>query len=91
MSRTWYTLADIERLTGAKRRAVQLWADAGALKALPQSDRAGSGTHRQFPQKELEIAAILTPLARMGIPIGQLCRGSTVIRKLPLWSKRQDK
>ena len=90
MSKPIYTLADIERLTGAKRRAAQVWADARILQPVPESDRAGSGTHRRFTQKELEIAAVLAPLAGMGIPIGSLARVATVIRKLPLWSKREN-
>ena len=43
-----YTLADLERVTGAKRRSLQLWADAEVIQADPRR-RAGTGTHGGFP------------------------------------------
>ncbi len=69
-----YSLAEIVRRTGAKRRAVQLWADGGVLHALPETDRSGTGVHRMFTFDELQIAALLVPLASIGTPIGMLRR-----------------
>lgn len=67
-----YTLADIVRRTGAKRRSVQLWADAGVIRALEETQHGGSGVHRLFGDQELEIAALVSALAEMAISIGAL-------------------
>ena len=69
---TGYTLAQVTKRTGAKRRSVQLWADAGIIEADPDTDRAGTGVHRRFALDEVKIAALLAPLADWGVPIGWL-------------------
>ena len=79
---TFYILKEVAGLTGAKPRSLQLWADAGVLQPLPKTNRAGSGTHRHFPKREVEIAAVLVPLARLGATIGKLKRFATRYRKL---------
>ena len=66
------TLADVVELTGAKRRSVQLWADAGIVRAVEGTDRAGTGVHRRFDTDEVKLIALLAPLARFGVPIGWL-------------------
>lgn len=66
------TLADVVELTGAKRRSVQLWADAGIVRAVEGTDRAGTGVHRRFDSDEVKLIALLAPLARFGVPIGWL-------------------
>ena len=67
-----HTLADVVRRTGAKRRSVQLWADAGVIKSLPDTFLMGSGVHRLFDERELEIAALVGALAELSISIGAL-------------------
>jgi hypothetical protein len=69
-----YSLSDLAEISGAKRRTVQLWAEGGALRAEPGSDRMGRGTHREFQQIEAVIAAILARLAPWNISIGKLRR-----------------
>jgi hypothetical protein len=66
------TLADIVRATGAKARSVQLWADAGVLLPDPDTDREGSGRHRQFSKREAMIACIIAPFAAEKVAIGGL-------------------
>ena len=66
------TLAEVVKLTGAKRRSVQLWADAGIILAVEGTDRAGTGVHRRFDSDEVKLIALLVPLARWGVPIGWL-------------------
>ena len=83
MSENVYTLSELVRLTGAKRRSIQLWSDAGILRALPETNRAGSGTHRRYRREEAELAAILAPLARMGVSIGNLQGFAQVFRMQP--------
>lgn len=83
-----YTLSDLVELTGAKRRAIQIWTDRGVLTPVSGTESAGSGTHRRYKQQELEIAAILAPLSQMGVPIGHLGRVATHLRKLKLWTRR---
>lgn len=67
-----YTLSDVTRMTGAKRRAIQLWADGGVINAISSTDRAGAGVHRLFTGGEVTLAALLVPMANIGVPIGYL-------------------
>jgi hypothetical protein len=77
-----YSLADVVNITGGKRRSVQLWADAGAIRALPRTDRRGTGTHRRFSRDEVIIACCLNSLARRQVGIGELARIGKALRKL---------
>jgi hypothetical protein len=76
-----YTLAQLTRLCGAKRRQVQIMAEAGALKADPITERGGSGIHRKFGQREAIIACILGKVTEYGITIGTLITIADGIRK----------
>jgi DNA-binding transcriptional MerR regulator len=69
---TEYTLSELAKITGAKPRSIQLWADAGIIKAAAATERAGSGTHRRFDRQEAVIACVLTPFADQKIAIGGL-------------------
>ncbi|HYE70095.1 MAG TPA: hypothetical protein VD932_01055 [Aquabacterium sp.] len=80
MASDTFTLAEIVARTGAKRRTVQLWADGGVLLSVAGTDRAGTGTSRQFYSWEVEIAALLVPLAEAGIQIGRLLQFSALLR-----------
>jgi hypothetical protein len=75
-----YSLADLTRKTGSKRRTVQLWAEAGVIQADPDTERAGTGTHRRFAMEEAIIACIVHPLARRQISIGELLKISASVR-----------
>jgi hypothetical protein len=67
-----YTLADLVRFTEAKRRSVQLWAEAGAIVADTATERAGAGVHRAFSVDEAMIACVIARFAkRSKIPIGE--------------------
>ncbi len=56
-----------------KPRTLQLWTDAEALLALPDTDRKGSGAHRLYRESELEIAVVLQALAQsFRVPVGKL-------------------
>ena len=61
------SLSEVTRLTGAKSRSIQLWADAGILQPHEETRGAGTGTHRLFPKEEVIIAALLIPLASLGV------------------------
>jgi hypothetical protein len=80
MTSDGYTLADLTRITGARRRSVQLWAEAGVIRAAPATERAGTGTHRRFSRDEAIIACIVSAFARRQMPIGQLLQISSLIR-----------
>lgn len=84
-----YSLRDIVAITGAKPRSIQTWADAEAIIAVHDTDRAGSGTHRRFSRDEVELAAILAPLADFGVTIGGLRRCGKAYRALSK-GKRRD-
>lgn len=66
------TLSEVAKLTGAKRRSVQLWADACIIRPVKGTDRAGTGVHRRFSTEEVRLIALLVPLAKWGVPIGWL-------------------
>lgn len=76
-----YSLADLTRITGAKRRSVQLWAEAGAIKANPSTERAGSGTHRSFSRDEAIIACLIHPFAMRQMAIGELLNVADAVRR----------
>jgi hypothetical protein len=76
-----YSLAEVVRRTGAKRRAIQLWADGGVIFSTIESDRAGTGNHRLFEAMEVQIAALLAPLANLSVQIGVLKRFAMVMRQ----------
>jgi hypothetical protein len=76
----WYTLADLVRVTGAKRRSLQLWADAGVIKAKKGTNRAGTGTHRLFSRDEAIVACIVNSFGIHQMPIGQLLNVASVCR-----------
>jgi hypothetical protein len=65
-TRRW-SLAQVAERSGAKPRSLQLWADGGVIETTPDTDRAGTGVHRQFQTCELQIAALLVPLAETGM------------------------
>ncbi len=67
-----WTLSKVVKVTGAKRRSVQLWADAGIIHAVEGTDRAGTGVHRRFDSNEVKLIGLLVPLAKWGVPIGWL-------------------
>jgi hypothetical protein len=69
-----YSLADVVRMTGGKRRSVQLWAESGAIRAYSATDKRGTGTHRRFSRDEVIIACCLNGLARRQVGIGELIR-----------------
>jgi hypothetical protein len=71
-ARVDYALADLAQVTGAKRRSLQLWADAGVIRAEKSTDRGGSGTHRRFSRDEAIIACIVHGFALHQIAIGEL-------------------
>jgi hypothetical protein len=76
-----YTLADLTRITGAKRRSVQLWAEAGVIRAKRETERRGTGTHRRFTRDEAVIACIVHAFARQQMAIGTLLEISQVMRR----------
>jgi hypothetical protein len=63
-----------------KRRPVQLWADAGAIVAMPGTSCEGSGVHRVFDRDEVLIACILHGLAAQRVSIGRLVSLAGLLR-----------
>jgi hypothetical protein len=80
-----FSLADLTALTKSKRRSVQLWAEAGVIRAEQSSDRAGTGTHRRFSRAEAMVACLIGGLTRhFQMPIGVLIQVSEGIRQTVL-------
>ena len=80
---TEYTLSELAKITGAKPRSIQLWADAGIIKAAAATERAGSGTHRRFSRQEAVIACVLATFADQKIAIGGLSQIAHGLRAMP--------
>jgi hypothetical protein len=78
-TRQW-TLGQIVERSGAKRRSLQLWADGGVIQSTPDTDRAGTGVHRLFETREMQVAALLVPMAETGMPIGVLRHFAGIMR-----------
>ena len=66
------TLSEVAKVTGAKKRTIQVWADTGLIHPSNATSRRGTGVHRRFSEGEVKVAALLTPLANLGLTIGQL-------------------
>jgi hypothetical protein len=76
-----YSLAELTKIIGAKRRTVQLWAEGGVIQALPGTDRAGTGTHRRFSRDEAIIGCFVHAFSgELQLPIGVLIRLSRTVR-----------
>jgi hypothetical protein len=76
-----YSLSDLARITGAKRRALQLWAEAGAILTQDGDIHGGRGTHRRYSRDEAIIACLLAPLSRVHqMPIGGLVEVGARVR-----------
>lgn len=80
--KTTYSLADLTKATGAKRRAVQFWAERGIIQAEALTERAGTGTHRTFSRKEAIVACLVHPFARLQMQTGQLVVIASEIRDI---------
>ena len=60
------TLSQLTAKTSSKARSLQNWTSKKVLRPEAQTLRRGTGTHRLYPQKEVEIAAIKT-VVRSGL------------------------
>jgi hypothetical protein len=59
-------------VTGAKRRALQVWAERGVIQPIKSTSMRGTGVHRLFSRKEATIACLIHPFAVRQIAIGEL-------------------
>ena len=85
-----YTLADLTRFTGAKRRSAQLWAEGGVLIAEQQSNCQGTGTHRLFSRDEVIVACVVAAFALDSFPIGRLIQIAQSVRTVLQNQKDRD-
>jgi DNA-binding transcriptional MerR regulator len=76
----FFAIGELQQKTGIPLRTLIFWADRLVLRATAAS-RAGRGTHRRFPFRELQIAALLKPLSRGGLPIGVLGTFASIFRQ----------
>jgi hypothetical protein len=76
-----YTLKDLERRTGLKRRTLQSWGDNGVI--IPDADtlHGGRGSPRFYAITELILAMLLAPCANAGLTIGHLARLANILRQ----------
>jgi hypothetical protein len=75
-----YSLGDLVKITGAKPRALQVWAERGVIQPIKSTSGAGTGVHRLFSRSEAVIACIIHPFAEHQISIGELRIISMVLR-----------
>jgi DNA-binding transcriptional MerR regulator len=83
-----YTLADLVRVTGAKRRSLQLWADAGVIEPERGTNRAGTGTHRRFSREQAIVACIIRGFAERQMAIGELL---TIAKRIRAFFRSDDR
>jgi hypothetical protein len=69
---TDFTLSALAEIARIPKRAVQLWADAGVIKANPSTMLQGSGVHRRFTRDEVIVACVVAPFAKQKMAIGGL-------------------
>jgi DNA-binding transcriptional MerR regulator len=58
-----YSVADVIKATGMKRRTIQFWADKGVIHATRPTQEGGSGVHRSFTRSEVIIACLIHPVS----------------------------
>ncbi len=75
-----YTLGDLIKITGAKSRQLQRWADEGVIQADRVTDKAGTGVHRRFSRREAIIACVIHPFAERQIMMPELVAISQQLR-----------
>jgi hypothetical protein len=75
-----YSLSHLAVMTDLTPRTVQVWAEAGALRALPGTERRGTGVPRRFSWDEAAIACVLAPLSKLQVSIGTLLQVAGSIR-----------
>jgi DNA-binding transcriptional MerR regulator len=74
------TLSQLSERSGVRLRTLQFWTSNGVLQADTATNLKGTGTHRQWPQIEVEIAAVLGKLERYGLTVGTLHSIASEIR-----------
>lgn len=85
-----FSLADVARISGAKPRSIQLWADRGVIDADPSTEARGSGKHRRFSRDRVIVACIVAQFAKQGVSIGNLLNIATgVYGFLIRWGKKR--
>jgi hypothetical protein len=77
---TLYSLGDLERRTGVKRRILQIWGESGVLFPEGATAHGGKGVHRRFPASEAIVAVLMKPLAEANIQVGHLAGLAQVVR-----------
>jgi hypothetical protein len=76
-----FTLSTLAEITRMPKRSLQLWADAGVIKANPSTMREGSGVHRKFKREEAIVACIVAPFAKQKMAIGALEQVGDAVRR----------
>jgi hypothetical protein len=75
-----FGLREIAERTGLPARGLQFWVDHGIIRCDAPDARTGRGVHRYFHPIEVQIAALLAPLAAGEMPAGVLHKFATVFR-----------
>jgi hypothetical protein len=73
-------LRDIALKTGVPPRLLQFWTDSRLIRPAGVDEHPGRGTAREFFGVELQVAALLLPLAMGGLPIGRLQSFAAIFR-----------
>jgi len=75
-----FSLREIVEKTGLPPRGVQFWTDHGLVLTDNPVVRPGRGVHRYYRPVEVQVAALLAPLAAAEMPVGVLQKFATVFR-----------
>jgi DNA-binding transcriptional MerR regulator len=82
-----YTVADVIKATGLKRRTIQFWADNGVIQATRATQEGGHGVHRSFMRSEVIIACLIHPVSLgwrgdQTLSLGEIKEFASAIRHL---------
>jgi hypothetical protein len=75
-----FSLRELAEKTGLPPRGLQFWTDNGLLLTDSPVVRPGRGVHRYYRPVEVQVAALLAPLAAAEVPAGVLQKFSAVFR-----------
>jgi hypothetical protein len=75
-----FSLRELAEKTGLPPRGLQFWTDNGLLLTDNPVVRPGRGVHRYYAPVEVQVAALLAPLAAAEVPAGVLQKFAVVFR-----------
>ena len=77
-----FTLAEMEKVTGANRRALQFWTGEGVIMTTKATAEAGRGVHRRYSRDEAIIACAVRAFADRRLSVRELTAIAESMRRI---------